>query len=475
MRRPFQILMKFGIGVVLSRTSGRRLLNAYVNMISWSRIVVFLILCGGLGGIISGAYPVTGAILTLAGVIAALSDHVSSDARNRENDAFVEAQALLLANKGIGNLYSEIAKLETRRGRTDRAFERYKKALEINPNDTEALWSLGVMLALQVAYAQWLGCSKKEDFKNKLSAAKTYVKRGMEIDSKNHIFYDILGIIYDTEGNHEKAREEFRRSGILRTDPYWHLLMATSWGMSEQHGKELAEVRKAIEKGADNWLVDYYYGRAFNNVGDFDHALPRLKRAFETRGTQVHILRELIHCYYMQGWFDKAGGFALQSGFALLRRFPVASWRNFKESVHHYGLYIVITMSGFLWPITRRISVLSKIHQRIASPAQPYQTLGIMLIERGHYRFAEKHLQTACNRLPNIPENLANLSSCLALQNKRIEAIEKITMAINCARDERLLKQLKWAKGELESQEYSGPKQIVKLDRNADIVRRKRI
>jgi len=115
---------------------------------------------------------------------------------------------------------------------------------------------------------------------------------------------------------------------------------------------------------------------------------------------------------------------------------------------------------------------MKRLHIRFCSPANPEAMLGFMLIRRGHYKFAEKHLRKACEIVPSSPHLLANLCSCLALQGKRAEAIEKCSMAIECAQDDSMLSQLKQYKKNLESDAYEGPNRIVEIDsKTGQIVR----
>jgi tetratricopeptide (TPR) repeat protein len=432
-----------------------------LHCITVSRLVVLAIIAGGVAAFISGAWPVTGIVLTFLGVIGGLLDHYSSGMREREVDGFFEAQAKLFARKGIGNLYTEAAKIEWEKGGGKQVVEKFQKALEIDPNDKEALASLGIMFALESSFDQWLKNSKGSGFHARLTAAKAYALKGKSLAPNDHIFCDVLGIIYDVEGNHEKARGEFRKSGTLRSDPYWHLMMSISYGMSGQHEQQLAEVRQAIKEGANSWYVDFCHGRALKDIGDYDQALPELKKAHRIHKWQVHVMRELIDAYYMQGHFGKAAKYAAFCSLALFRWFPVSSLRHFGEFIHHFLLYLFLGLSKRVWRISRHVPILKELHMRLCSPAQPWARLGIMLIERGHYRFAEKHLRKACDVLPDSPYLWANLCSCLALQNKRTEAIEKCDIAIRFAHDESLLAQLTQYKKNLESADYTEPKRIV--------------
>jgi Flp pilus assembly protein TadD len=396
-------------------------------------------------------------------MIGGLLDHYSSEMRNRQMDSLIDAQALLLANKGLGNLYTEAGKVELNRGGT-KAIEHFQKALKINPNDKEALASLSAILALELSNQNWLSRSKGKKYQEMLSIAKVYATKGKQIAQHDPVFYDILGIIYDVEGKHDQARSEFRKSGALRTDPYWHLLMATSWGMSKQNGNELAEVREAIKKGAKYWLVDFCYGRALNSTGDYEQAVVELKKALQSRKWHPQVLRQLADAYYFQGRFGEAAKYAALCGLALVRWFPASSFRHFGLCLHHFGLHLVTRFSKRVWPISRHVPIINRLHMRFCNPAQPEETLGFMLIRQGHYKFAEKHLRKACETLPVSPYLLANLCGCLALQGKRKEAIEKCEMAIQCANNESMLAQLRQQKKDLESDAYEGPKRIVEID-----------
>jgi hypothetical protein len=168
-----------------------------------SKFVALAIVIGGIGGIVSGEWPILGGILAVFGIIGALWDHFSSERQNLETEDFFEAQALLLAHKGIGNLYTEVGKLEWQKGGGNRAVARFKKALKINPTDQEALVSIGIIFALELAYEKWLSRTNDNLSEEKLSVAKACAIRGKALYPKSHEFCDILGIIYDTEGMHE--------------------------------------------------------------------------------------------------------------------------------------------------------------------------------------------------------------------------------------------------------------------------------
>jgi tetratricopeptide (TPR) repeat protein len=153
--------------------------------VGFSELIILTILVGGIGGIISGAYPWIGAAMTIIGVIGALIDRCSSEIRNKQIESLIDAQALLLANKGLGNLYTEAGKIELKKGGS-KAVENFQKALDINPDDKEALASLSAILALELSNQNWLHHGAGKKYQTILSIAKSCALKGKQIAPKDH-------------------------------------------------------------------------------------------------------------------------------------------------------------------------------------------------------------------------------------------------------------------------------------------------
>jgi hypothetical protein len=110
-------------------------------MIKMLRFVVsILFILGGVGSIIFGIYPITGSILTILGVIGAIFSYLSSESQNQQRDFLIDAQVTLFAQYGLGNIYIELFKKELlKTGSVNNGIRILKKALDINPNDVDAL------------------------------------------------------------------------------------------------------------------------------------------------------------------------------------------------------------------------------------------------------------------------------------------------------------------------------------------------
>ncbi|MCB7130419.1 MAG: hypothetical protein J3T61_12880, partial [Candidatus Brocadiales bacterium] len=242
-------------------------------------VVIILLILGGVGGLISEAYPIIGVCLISVGILIAVWQYVASAAKRREQDAFNETLSILFARSGFGNIYKQAIFLDLeRKGSTEFLSKSLEKALQVDPDDKEALELHAATLAIslsQAARERYFGVSQQA-----IQHATSVAERGQDLYPSSHYFSDALGILCDVKMDHDVARQWFLKSGRLRNDPYWRLQMATSYGMSGQYDLGLQEMANAVREGAEGWLVDLYFGRALCGVGRYEDAEVYLRKAW---------------------------------------------------------------------------------------------------------------------------------------------------------------------------------------------------
>jgi len=390
------------------------------------------IILGGLGSIIFGLTPVIGSILIIIGVIGGIWSFLATETKNKQSDYLFDAQATLLARHGVGNTYAEAVKLELKKtGSSKNATHLLMKALDIEPNNLDALTLLCSILALNLSFSKLTKFSSKEgSIKNILKLAKKLTERGLSLDPKSHVFHDARGIIYDFEGKHNKARKEFTISSLLRTDPYWHLLFATSWHMSGEHEKALSEMKKASDKGACGWLFESYYGRALKYVGEYEGALKHLEKAIIQKKWRFELLHCLADTHLAIGNYSSASKYKALSGLEIITVSFKIGLKCLLESMLLVLTVTACNFSKFTWKLTKHIPVLKKLQLNFLPPFEPEFSLGYSLLEEKHLPAAEKLFCRACAVVPEWGQTHSNLALCLAMQGKKMEAIESINRAI---------------------------------------------
>lgn len=283
-------------------------------------LISLCLILGGLGSLSFGFYPLFASLLIIIGVLGSLFSYLSAEYRNQQLDSIIEVQATLLARHGLGNPYTEILKKELfKNGSIKKGRDLLTKALEVDPNDIDALALLAWTLALNLSFFQWIGKNKDSvKFQRNLSYVKGLAHKGLSIDPKRYEFLDVLGILYDVDGNHAEARKQFIKSSKMRDDPYWRLLMATSWHKSNEHYKALNELQMAEKEGSKGWLFEFYYGRAYNRVGNYKKAISCLMSAHKKRGNRPELISEIADSFYYSGRFLKASKYEFILGSYLL-------------------------------------------------------------------------------------------------------------------------------------------------------------
>jgi len=393
-------------------------------------IISFCLILGGLAGLVSNASLFITIPLVAIGVLGSLYELARSNANEREADYILEAQAKLFASAGIGNIYTARFKTELyKTGSCKNASEILTKALEINPNDKDAISMLSMTYALNLSFHKWVGDKENNRFKETFSYAKKLAERGTILFPNESIFHETLGVLLDVEEKHQEARKEFFHSGKLRADPFWRLSLSTSWLMSGKPEEAVEEVKKAIDEGAKAWIVDFYYGRALRDMGDYEKAEVYLLSAFKTRGWHPELLDELMQYYFFQTKLFKSAKFSAAKGLLFLSGgrfkglvFLAIALGIFSKAIH-------CTLSKYLWPFFRRIPWLCKIHF-LLTPEEPEFTISATLIKDGHYKAAENLLRKVCEIGPDEGRLFSNLAICLARQGKKEEALSACDRAI---------------------------------------------
>jgi tetratricopeptide (TPR) repeat protein len=394
-------------------------------------LAIIFIIIGGIGSIISGLYPALGILLTAIGIIWALYESISTNIKNREIDSFMEAQAILMAKSGIGNPYTQIVRNEfKRKGKCNNALKVLDKALQVNPDDADALEIYVTIMALIFSFRQWAKGSKYDSKNKEWQFAHRLAIRGYRNNQHMHIFLDLLGILYDVVGEHKEARKKFIQASKFRKDPYWHLYICRSYLMSGKEDLALKEIEQAIEKGAKGLLVDWYYADCLLVKGSYEKALFHINRAIKIRGHSPRLLDTRQVCLFALGHlilssFDKI----VLSAQLVMLNVKRSSFLLIGAIVHLF-ISLLTGLSKIVWPFTSHIPVVRNLQFRYVSPIEPQFTIGNMMLEKGHYDAAIELFNKCKNIYSKSIDVLNNLACAYAYAGDRKKAVEIIDEAL---------------------------------------------
>lgn len=405
------------------------------------RLALIGIIASGIGGIVSGSYPVIGVWLGVLGLVGTAYDHFANERKNQFVEQFLEAQNQLLARSGIGSPYTKIVKSKLiERGFFKHAIPYLRKALETNPYDVEALELYVYVMSVEFSFREWVkhGTYNPKD-KDWLYIYKI-AQRGSKKYPENHMFLDAMGILLDVANQHKEARKLFRRSSQLRTDPYWHILIATSYGLSGRPDLALTEIESAIKKGAHGWQIEYIHAASLRSLGHYDNALLHINAAIKGGGKLPLLLKLKEECLFAEGKLIASGCSKVQLAWSLLLLNTKRSFFLLLGAVGHALIMVLIFISKKSWHITLHIPVVRKYQKKHLSPLEPELTVADQMVRKGHFEQGAK-LYNRCRAICHDDISvLMNLALCYAHTGNKEKAIEVIDDALKIdPRNETLL------------------------------------
>jgi hypothetical protein len=119
--------------------------------------VLLSIVAAAVGGVIIDPHRILGLLLVVLGIAGAMYMYLSSEASQGKNEEFFETTATMLSLAGLGNPYTEQIRIRlSKGGRYKDIVSDLDKALEIDPNDMDALALYVTVSALELSLERHL-------------------------------------------------------------------------------------------------------------------------------------------------------------------------------------------------------------------------------------------------------------------------------------------------------------------------------
>jgi len=183
-----------------------------------------------------------------------------------------------------------------RLGRLSAAIEELQGAIRLKPDD------------LQPHYVLALIYSTQKDFNQAVSEYELILKHFSKVDPQNAEIYGYLGQLYYSQGNFDKAIEQFKM--ILSLDPQNAEVMYLLGSLYS----EIGDPKLAIEFFQKSIQVDPEHENSLNSLGyvyaeegtHLDEAVELIKRALEISPNNGAYLDSLGWAYFKKGMYAEA-------------------------------------------------------------------------------------------------------------------------------------------------------------------------
>lgn len=355
--------------------------------------VIASVVLGAAGGLIFADHPYWGSVLIVAGVAGAVYMYLSSERTQAENENFFDATSKLMFGSGAGNPYTERIKQRiTKSGDYPNVFDDLDKALSIDPNDADALSYYCISAALHLSFRGLASSSNDPAVSKECDRLDHLIERGITTGKRPSDFYSAKGMVLDARGMHKEAREYYARAGELRGDPYWRLMMSTSYGMEADYLSAVREMETIIDEGrGNNSTVTFYYGRCLLYLGDYEEALTNFKRVRRARSPFYELLAAIEQAHYFSWHPIKSAFWGLLAALYLALRNRRKAFKHFRTAMRHVYWQPIIFVAKPIDRITKRLSCITGVKiKRLSHPDEPYFSLGNSLAKMKRYEAAQK-------------------------------------------------------------------------------------
>lgn len=137
-------------------------------------------------------------------------------------------------------------------GRRQEAVEKFKEALELKPDYSDALNSLGYLYA--------------EEGRN-LAEAEEFIKKALIVDPDNGAYIDSLGWVYFKMGFADRAIEYLEKASALLADPVIYDHLGDAYFKNSLTAKAIAAWKKSLELGPEQDKIKEKIKRHEKNNG----------------------------------------------------------------------------------------------------------------------------------------------------------------------------------------------------------------
>ena len=255
--------------------------------------------------------------------------------------------------------YFSMGQILTQRGQYDEALANYLKALEINPNYSDAQYNLGILY-------------EKEDQTDK--AIERY-RRAIQIDPGFVKAYNNLGVILLKQDKTDEAIEYFRKA--LTIDPNLasaHINLGLALSKKDQPNAAVVSYTKALQINSNLLKAQFQLGSLLLEQGLTEQGIHHLKRSLQ------------IDPEYSEA-HNNLGGELLRQG-------------KIDEALDH---------------LTRALSINPNL-------PQAHNNVGIILMQQGKFDAAISHFQDALRIDPEFALAKKNLERALSIRQTQLDA-----------------------------------------------------
>ena len=253
--------------------------------------------------------------ITLIFVICAVLYYIDKNNKYTD-DAFIYKAAHYLKDENYSQAIRYYKKLISMKSKDERNYINVAKSLIIAGYYDRAIKHLLNMEKINLAscdmyyllaYAHFLK-TQYIDKNNDFSSTRQYIKKSLELDSRNKDAYKLLGMIYEMNYEFERARKWYRKALFEDIDNSYEFygLIANTYFKEKRYEHALKYYKRAIENNK-NYISSYCnIAEIYTIEKDFTKAESYYKKAIDVAPEYVYPYYKIGNLYFFQQKYDEA-------------------------------------------------------------------------------------------------------------------------------------------------------------------------
>lgn len=413
-----------------------------MNLKKISQLAVILgIISTGIAGLFFNVLPIFSTILIIFGILTGIFLYFKTESSLIKYEQHNKIVAKMMSSQGFGNPYAQEYFYNMFNLPQAKDPEQIKNAFEIDPNDESAVSLYCVNRALELSFVEWQGKIWQHSFKKDIDEFKKLLKEKMAIFPYNSYLFSAQGIIYDIEGQHELARQAFKKWGLKESHPFWRVAVATSYLKEGLYDDALKELEKANQEGLEN--INYHFGKVYQEKGDYKKAEKCFRDALKYDSHKKGVIRSLgwkaqaldgiSFNLYFQGKYIQSCLWRIKSGiYLLLKKAFKRGLIEILDAVLKITIRLIFLFSKLLMPIYERFPSSRIISRKLPPDRFEYILGNQLLTEKQHYKAASHFLRKSLDinqKLENpfyIAINSLHLGICYLVQGVFLSETESL-------------------------------------------------
>jgi tetratricopeptide (TPR) repeat protein len=252
----------------------------------------------------------------------------------------------------------------------------------------------------------------QKDFQNgRYRDAREKLRHALNVAPHDPALWTYMGLTDEQLNDLDSAIEDFQKALSIRPrDAQSHFNLGRVYRNQGNSSRSLEMYKQGLLLAPNDVAANQNYALLLMEAGKFREAIVPLQRLRKANGYDLSARATLIECYLKAGMPDE--------GRRDIQEFLHSADVHAEDKLKLAKLLLEDKFPEFAQP------VLQQLAREAPNSIDAHATLGLLLLNQGHYDDASEQFKVAVRLAPQTPEYAMHLTECLILEQRYQEAFQ---------------------------------------------------